>query len=229
MNKSNLNTLLYYADKNGMDKLYAEFKAGLKNYMRDSSKKYSEDEKVIYYFKEIHEDGIVGPVGITEESFPHSFDQYVYRKIQTALNVYRRWLNDLFEIEASEKTLALIKEHRSRITMQLNVVDNKITPPRKALKIILNRMIEIESRFNKTNQPDILQEFVDTFSRRSKFPSETIKTYLKVWERYQSFFNARSRVKKDLELKGISLPSSDTSLIYWEEKWSEYRDSRTAK
>jgi len=158
MKKSNLNKLLNYAGKNGLDKLYTEFKAGLKSHMRDCSKKYSEDEKVIYYCKEIHKDGIDGPVGITEESFPYSFDDHVKSKINPALNYYLSWINKIFETESAEKFKAIVNSHREKMKKCLSKSDQKDKLPEIAIKRCLKEIETLEfNYFNKTS-PDIDQK-----------------------------------------------------------------------
>lgn len=80
----------------------------------------------------------------------------------------------------------------------------------------------------KINKEALLKSFTVKFSKKTKYERELIHTYLKSWIEFDNIPNKRARAKEELEQQNFDVPA-DGTLKNWEEKWTEFYNSRTGK
>lgn len=229
MADSNLDKLLIYASDDGIEKLYDDFLDGLSNKMIDGRKKYSHEEKVMYLFREKYSENDVEEVtGITNESYPYSFDEHITRTINLLSYTYLKWLDSVFQTERVDKLRAIILDDKNKINRRLESI-SKETYASEKIKVIYQRLKEKESYLSKTPEQyksALIDDFSEQYSMKSGSSKETIKTYLKAWTSYSGLSYPRAKAIKKLKDDEIDLPL-DATLKYWEDKWTEFFNSRT--
>lgn len=228
MAESKLDELLLYVSDDGVDKLYSDFLRGLNNKMIDGRKSYSHEEKVMYFYRDTYSKTDIDKVtGITDESYPYSFDQHITRTINYLAHSYLKWLDSIFLTESVEKLIAIILDHKNKIANRLELMSKENYASKKA-KLVYQRLKEKESYLSKTpeqNKSALLEDFSEKYSMKANSSKETIKSYLEVWISCSGLSYPRAKAIKKLKDK-FDLPS-DATLKYWEEKWTDFFNSRT--
>ena len=244
MKKSNLGVFLRYASKNGMDLLEKEFKGGrsqggdlnslrwggLNGILRDTSKPYDPDKKIIYYYR--FEGENYDLTQLSEDSFPYSFDQHVKQELSREIDAYMYWLDNLVETESYKTVLGIISKHKAQINSLFRHVGDSDTPPCKALRQILAALERTEKYYAIDNHRSIskdttslLAEFVSNFAKKTKYSEEMISSYLEKWESKKELPNRRSLTKREMEKEFPGfIKMNDGTLSNWEKWWTKFKD-----
>lgn len=215
---SNLSFFEKLVHGNGLSRIHSQFLELLYVMHRDSRKKYDPEKEVIYLFKDIL-DSNSDIVGVTDHSYPISFDEFLDREIQKELSTYISWINEIVETKNKEEITIIINDHTLRLK-KLNVDELDTN------KSIIRAISEIKDRLSELGGSFQMDKHIQNFSQeytnspKVKYKATSIALYLKAWYKYKDEPEFRAKAKREVGPE-VKLPA-DNGLITWEKKFKHF-------
>ncbi|GEM_PF-3475074 len=121
------------------------------------------------------------------------------------------------------------KKYRNQIKAEIAYLEEKMELSKRETQKSKNDS-DNSTKENESKSYPLIDEFVTLFCEDTKYSKNAVRTYLIEWQKRENISSQRAKSKKAAIEKCPKLKNpAEGTFINWEEKWTEFRKSRTGK